>query len=118
MLLIFTLIITIFMLMICGCNPNTALEENSTWLGEANPNPMQVGETTTIQYGISDGDTGYLFIHNSLGQPVKIIILIEGSNSLNWNGRDDEGRLCASGVYYYTLLTNFLFQTKKLVICM
>lgn len=114
--LIFPLIITIVLLVVSGCNSNTAPDTGSTWLGEADPNPLQVGETTTIPLRISDGDTGYVFIKNSLGQPVRTFSFGEGSHSIVWNGRDDEGRICASGVYYYTLLTASMNITRKMVI--
>lgn len=110
------LVITIVLLMLGGCRSTTAPEADSAWMGEADPNPMQVGTTTSIPVKTPAGEVGYVFINNSLGQPVRTYSIVSGNQVVKWDGRDQDGRICASGVYYYTLLTPSSSQTRKLVI--
>lgn len=111
------LVVTIVLVMLGGCRSTTAPEADSAWLGEADPNPMQVGTTTSIPVKTPAGEVVYLFINNSLGQPVRNYSIVSGTNQVvKWDGRDQDGRICASGVYYYTLLTPSFSDTHKLVI--
>jgi flagellar hook assembly protein FlgD len=82
----------------------------------AYPNPFRAGSGTTIAVEVKKGDSGTVTIYNILGQVVKTFSLTEGTNNLNWNGRDSKGNLCGNGIYFYKLSTNSLNQTKKMVI--
>lgn len=110
------LFVALLLLLLGGCDAPTTAEEELSWLGEANPNPVHIGDSTTIEYGISAGDSGYMIIRNCMGQLVRVYAINEGTSSFVWNGRDSEGRVCASGVYYYTLQTNNFSETRKLVL--
>lgn len=112
------LLSALIVILLCGCENPTAQTADSTWLGEANPNPMRVGESTTISFGLKEGETGVVLIQNSLGQDVKEYSVGSGINSLTWNGRDEEGRLCASGVYYYILVSPPYYGTYKMLLLM
>ncbi len=46
------LLSALIVILLCGCENPTAQTADSTWLGEANPNPMRVGESTTISFGL------------------------------------------------------------------
>ncbi len=81
-------------------NPNTTIEFS---IGEDNPIPVN------------------LSIFNIRGQ--KIATLIEeykstGKYYVNWNGRDDNGNLAGSGVYFYMLRTGETeaAQTKRMIL--
>jgi len=87
-----------------------------TKMHNAYPNPFRAGSGTTIAVEVKKGDSGTVTIYNILGQVVKTFSLTEGTNNLNWNGRDSKGNLCGNGIYFYKLSTNSLNQTKKMVI--
>jgi len=87
-----------------------------TKMHNAYPNPFRAGSGTTIAVELKKGDSGTVTIYNILGQVVKTFSLTEGTNNLNWNGRDSKGNLCGNGIYFYKLSTNSLNQTKKMVI--
>ena len=61
----------------------------------------------------------YLEIYNLRGQKVKQLIssqLSAGQHSVIWNGRDDNGKLATSGIYFYKLKTDDFQQTKKMIL--
>jgi len=96
--------------------PTTPELPNCTTMHNAYPNPFRAGSGTTIAVELKKGDSGTVTIYNILGQVVKTFSLTEGTNNLNWNGRDSKGNLCGNGIYFYKLSTNSLNQTKKMVI--
>jgi hypothetical protein len=96
--------------------PTTPELPNCTTMHNAYPNPFRAGSGTTIAVEVKKGDSGTVTIYNILGQVVKTFSLTEGTNNLNWNGRDSKGNLCGNGIYFYKLSTNSLNQTKKMVI--
>jgi len=73
------------------------------------PNPM--GRTGKIKVHVKDGDKGTVTIYNSKGQLIKTINAEPGSHTYTWDG---DG--CASGIYFYKLITNKDKLTKKLII--
>ncbi|NLN85387.1 MAG: T9SS type A sorting domain-containing protein [Candidatus Cloacimonetes bacterium] len=85
-------------------------------LKNAYPNPFKQGAGTNIGIDIKAGETGTLSIYNIQGQVVKTVSLAEGSHKLVWNGRDNKGKVCGSGIYFYKLSTPSLNQTKKMIL--
>lgn len=85
-------------------------------LGQAYPNPFRAGEGTCLPVSVKEGDSGSLTIYNLKGQAVKTWELTPGSIDLIWDGSDDAGSTCSSGVYFYRLRTDSGSQTKRLVI--
>lgn len=76
-----------------------ALEQNY-------PNPFN--PETRIEFSVPAGnrDLVRLRVYNLLGQVVRTLLqgpLASGRYAVTWDGRDDLGRLAASGVYLYTL---------------
>ena len=39
-----------------------------------------------------------------------------GRSEMSWNGRDDNGKLVASGIYFYQLVTEKKTITKKMIL--
>lgn len=72
-------------------------------LSQNYPNPFN--NSTRIDFRAQGRGNAELFIINAIGQKVMTINLVtkEGINSVVWNGTQDNGRQCASGVYYYIL---------------
>lgn len=82
----------------------------------AYPNPFASNTNTNIEVSIKEGETGSVTIYNVLGQVVKTFSVHYGTHTINWNGRDNRGNACGSGIYFYNLSTPSINQTKKLVI--
>lgn len=81
------------------------------------PNPFN-GETA-IRFTLPATDKVSLTIYDFLGQ--RVATLIEGRREAGmhtayWNGKDDEGRESASGVYFYRLQTGIQLETRKLLL--
>jgi len=87
-----------------------------TTLKNAYPNPFRANNSTNIEVAIKAGETGTLTIYNIMGQVVKTYKVTEGIHTIQWNGRDNQGNICGSGIYFYKLTTPSLNQTKKMVI--
>jgi len=81
------------------------------------PNPFN--PTTTVAYSLPAADEVSLAVYNSRGQLVKTLVsgpATAGAHEVIWNGRDDAGRACASGVYFCRLSTSIAQQTTKMLL--
>ncbi len=87
-----------------------------TTMKNAYPNPFKASGSTNIEVALKAGETGTVSIYNISGQLVRSFSVSEGVHTINWNGRDNRGNNCGSGVYFYKLTTPSLNQTRKLVI--
>ena len=89
----------------------TAIAEQAAGVPEAFrlhgnwPNPFNA--STTIAFDVERTVPVHLVLYDVLGRRVRTLyggeILTAGHYRTSWNGRDDEGRLAASGVYLYRL---------------
>ncbi len=87
-----------------------ALEQNY-------PNPFN--PATTIRFQMKEAGAVHLSIYNLQGQLVRTLIAGEmaaGQHHLQWDGRDQRGRLVPSGTYFYKLRVNGFEQTKKMML--
>ena len=81
------------------------------------PNPFN--PTTTIRFTLPQPGEAELSIYNLLGQRVATLIhgvQEAGPHVLQWNGRDEQGRELASGVYFYRLQAGTQVETRKLLL--
>lgn len=81
-----------------GGAPNIPL---STQLKAAYPNPFN--PSTRIPYDLAKGADVKIHIYNSRGQLVRSFPIgakDAGSYYIDWNGKNDKGEDCATGVYY------------------
>lgn len=85
-----------------------------TSMQNAYPNPFKAN--TSIEVALKAGENGTVDIYNISGQVVRSFSVSEGLHTLNWDGRDTNGKACGSGIYFYKLSTPSLSQTKKMVI--
>ena len=86
------------------------------------PNPFN--PKTTIHYALSEPGDVTVSVYNFLGQ--KVCTLVKqyqhsGEFNVLWNGKNDSGKLMASGIYFYRLsITNssgsFMVQKKMLLL--
>jgi hypothetical protein len=81
------------------------------------PNPFN--PSTTIKYYLSEDSQVSLSVFNLLGKRVRV--LAEGQHhaglySVSWDGRDDNGQVMGSGIYFYELDTGVNVYTRKMTI--
>jgi flagellar hook assembly protein FlgD len=79
------------------------------------PNPFN--PTTKIAYQIANAVDVKLTIYNVLGQ--EIIRLVDqnqkaGRYELLWDGRDTNGKLISSGIYFFRLQAGEFVKTHKM----
>lgn len=99
-----------------GINNITTSTPQSFELKQNYPNPFN--PTTTIEFELLRPSKVKLSIYDYVGKYV--ITLFDdfqpiGSYNLKWNGINDNGNLVSSGIYFYTLETQYFIQTKKMV---
>jgi hypothetical protein len=71
------------------------------------PNPFNT--ETTVRFQIGSIQKVSLVIYDVLGRKVRTLVdenLVPGEYSIKWNGHSDEGKIVASGVYFYHLKAN------------
>ena len=85
------------------------------------PNPFNGG--TVIRFSVPPGDSGgtkiELAVFNLAGQKVRVLeegALSAGGHEIQWNGRDGDGRMLASGIYLYRLKVGSRIETRKLLL--
>ncbi len=97
---------------------DTYLTELSKKVLETNfPNPFN--SSTTIYFYSDKNVPAKLIIMDAIGQTVKVLfkgIAEAGKNTCVWNGKNDRGVSCASGVYYYILTINGKDYGNKMVL--
>ena len=80
------------------------------------PNPFN--PSTTIKYQLPEISNVKLVIYNVLGQKVRTLLsdrIEAGYHSVVWDGRNDEGRAVASGIYIYKFEAGNFNRTMKLM---
>jgi len=81
------------------------------------PNPFN--PTTNLGFGISDFGLVELRIYDMAGRLVKTLVnekKAPGNYVVQWDGRDETGRLVSTGVYFYRLqVGNGIIKTNKML---
>jgi len=81
------------------------------------PNPFNT--STVIRVRLPEASEVRLSIYNLLGQEIRRLIdgeMEAGTHSVQWDGRDDSGRVLASGVYLCRFQAGDFTQTKRIVL--
>jgi len=81
------------------------------------PNPFN--PVTTIRFSLPQTERVELNVYDVKGRRVRTLVggtMAAGTQSVVWNGTDDTGRACASGVYFYRLKANDRVFTKKMLL--
>jgi hypothetical protein len=102
----------------------TAEQEPLHWeLIQAFPNPFN--DHVVVQYRIPQDWDGQkpvqLNIYNVVGQRIRRLCqsqgAIPGFHSVPWDGRDDQGRAVASGIYFCRVHCGSVIRTAKIALC-
>ncbi len=86
-------------------------------LGQNYPNPFN--PSTTVSFSLASPERVTLIIYNTLGQQIKVLADAQyepGSHQLTWDGRTEDGRAAASGVYFYRLVAGEYIESRKMVL--
>lgn len=81
------------------------------------PNPCH--SFMNIQYSLTENTRVILKMYNILGQEVKTLvneIQAKGKKTVVWDGRDNQGRMLSSGIYFCRLQANGYEQTTKIIL--
>ncbi|UCH62731.1 MAG: T9SS type A sorting domain-containing protein [Fidelibacterota bacterium] len=81
------------------------------------PNPFN--PSTTIAYSLNKAADVEMAVYNILGQKIRTLVnknLQAGEYSAQWNGRNNEGNLVASGIYFYQLVAGDQIQVRKMLL--
>jgi len=86
-------------------------------LNQARPNPCQ--NSADISYQLAAPGLVSLKVYNLAGQLVSTLVNANqtaGGHSVRWNGKGDQGREAANGVYIYRLAVNGFSGIGKMVV--
>lgn len=86
-------------------------------LSQNYPNPFNPG--TQIEYTLQKRAQVNLEIYNLLGQKVKTLVddyQSVGAHQILWDGKNEQDKSVASGIYFYKLEVNGVSQTKRMVL--
>jgi len=86
-------------------------------LYQNNPNPFN--PVTSIMYELPEASDVTLKIYNLLGKEIKTLIdgyQSAGTQTIIWDGKNENGSSANSGVYLYSLTCNNYSQTKKMLL--
>ncbi len=95
----------------------TAASPTEFALAQNHPNPFNA--VTTIPFQLAAPAGVELALYNAAGQKIRTLFaghLNAGHYRSQWDGRDDAGRLVASGTYFYRLRAGAYLATKQLVL--
>jgi hypothetical protein len=86
-------------------------------LSHAYPNPFN--PLTEIAYSVREAGPVTIEVYNVAGKVVRTLLDAEleagARGSVVWDGADDRGERCASGVYFYRLVAPGFAETRKMV---
>jgi len=84
------------------------------------PNPFNAG--TYIAFNIPERKTGdfktRVMVYNMVGEEVRTLLddnLASGIHKIYWDGKDAQGNLLASGVYFYAVQSGDFRQYRKMI---
>ncbi|MCK5520929.1 MAG: T9SS type A sorting domain-containing protein, partial [Candidatus Marinimicrobia bacterium] len=81
------------------------------------PNPFN--PVTTLKYALPTISDVKILIYNIQGKEIfkcDLTQQLPGYYNFTWNGRNNNGILAASGIYFYSLKTNDDIATRKMLL--
>lgn len=100
-----------------GAKFNNSLIPKVFMLQQNYPNPFN--PSTTIKYDLPLSSEVTIKIYNARGQEIKTISQgnqQEGTYSIVWDGKNNQGQQMSSGVYYYRIITEEFTDVKKMLL--
>jgi hypothetical protein len=101
-----------------GTDPGTPNADSNYGLKQNFPNPFN--PDTEINFMLNEDSSVELIIYNQKGEKIKTIfkddVQSEVPQSAYWDGKDDNGKTVATGVYLYRLRTNSTNYTKRMLL--
>ena len=98
--------------------PAASLQPEQTILAPNFPNPFN--SSTTILFSLGQSGPVELTLFNLVGQAVRYLLvrddLAAGSHQVRWDGRMQDGRPAASGLYVYRLRSGTEVLSRKLLL--
>ena len=94
------------------------LEEGALGYSLAQNYPNPANPSTAIAFSLAQSDRVQLTVYNSLGQAVRLLLdgtHRQGVHRVLWDGRDQQERPAASGVYLYQFKTAGGFTSSRLL---
>jgi len=95
-------------------NPNLPEEY---YLSQNYPNPFN--PSTSISYKLKEAQNVSLVIYDALGRKIKTLVSefkTPGSYTVVWNGINESGAKVNSGLYLYTLSSEKIFESRKMIL--
>jgi len=86
-------------------------------LSQNYPNPFN--QTTRIQFYLPQPASVQITIYNVLGESVKTLTdrkYFHGKHSVSWDGKNENGIVAASGLYFYRIRAGKFVQTNKMIL--
>lgn len=99
-----------------GVNPDYKVQPLAYQLDQNYPNPFN--PETRISFEIPRAHQVKLVVYNIMGQKVRTLAqeaYEAGRHIVNWDGRDDLGRVVPSGIYFYRLKAGDFMVTKRML---
>ncbi len=99
----------------------SALSASSLSMSQNYPNPFSTSKSagTTISWYMPKAGDATLKVYNLLGKEVRSLVHESrplGRSTITWNGRDNNNRQVAPGVYIYKLSTGTQTLTRRLLV--
>jgi 1,4-alpha-glucan branching enzyme len=86
-------------------------------LSQNYPNPFN--PSTAIRFNIPQSEHIQIYIYNTLGQKVRILMnwtMAAGNHEIIWDGRDDSGQVLSSGIYFLHFKAGDYVQNRRMLL--
>jgi flagellar hook assembly protein FlgD len=100
---------------ICNVGINEQSNINTEKRLKNYPNPFS--DVTTIEFELTEDATVQINIYNAQGVLIRNLVNSKsqkGNHKINWDGRNDEGNILSSGLYFCQLKMNKVVLTNKM----
>lgn len=98
-------------------NASTDNLPNGFELFQNYPNPFN--PNTVIEYALPEASYVELVIYNILGQKIRVLVNQHqnaGYKRISWDGKNDQGQIVKSGMYFYRLRVGEKVSSKKMIL--
>lgn len=100
-----------------GAPPPAPLRPDRTALSSAAPNPFN--PSLRIGFALAEPGRTRVTVHDLMGRRIATLVdrpFAAGAHAVDWHGRDDAGRACASGGYVVRLVQGDRVDSRKVML--